>query len=92
MQRNLADAVASYQRVLGTESSRYWQSAAWMQMGQCYELQRDVSSARAAYQRVIDGDADGTLVPEARRRLESLSIAPLSAELSREGLGGKPQR
>ncbi|MFN7734314.1 MAG: tetratricopeptide repeat protein [Pirellula sp.] len=92
MQRNLADAVASYQRVLGTESSRYWQSAAWMQMGQCYELQRDVSSARAAYQRVIDGDADGTLVPEARRRLESLSIAPPSAELSREGLGGKPQR
>lgn len=72
MQRRFGEALQAYEAVLETGSSPYWQSAAWMQMGQCRELMRDPSAARNAYQSVVDRDADGPFGVAAQQKLNSL--------------------
>jgi len=78
MQRRYAEAVQAYESVLGTGSSLYWQSAARMQIGQCYELLRDGLAARNAYQSLLDKDADGVFSAIAQQKLTSLepTVAP----------------
>jgi tetratricopeptide (TPR) repeat protein len=78
MQRRYAEALQAYEDVLGTGSSLYWQSAARMQIGQCYELLRDGSAARNAYQSLLDRDADGVFSAMAQQKLNSLepTVAP----------------
>jgi hypothetical protein len=49
-----------------------------MQIGQCYELLRDGSAARNAYQSLLDRDADGVFSAMAQQKLNSLepTVAP----------------
>jgi len=75
MQQRYADALRSYERVLGAGAGPYWQSAAWMQIGQCHELLRDVASARSAYQQILDRDAEGVFGTSAVARMAALSRA-----------------
>jgi TolA-binding protein len=89
MQRKYTDAIAAYEQVLGSGAQQYWISAAWMQMGQCYELLRDVSSARVVYQQIVDRDSEGVLTSQARDRLAALLELPPNARTSREGSGEK---
>lgn len=72
MQRRYAEALKAYESVLETGSSPYWQSAAWMQIGQCCELLRDVSAAREAYQTLVDKYAEGPFGIVAQQKLDSL--------------------
>lgn len=78
MQRRYAEAVRAYEGVLETGSSLYWQSAARMQIGQCYEVLRDGSAARNAYQSLLDKDADGAFSTLARQKLASMEPAVAS--------------
>jgi len=72
MQRRYGEALQAYEAVLETGSSPYWQSAAWMQIGQCRELMRDPLGARIAYQTVMDRYAEGPFGVVAQQKLNSL--------------------
>jgi tetratricopeptide (TPR) repeat protein len=72
MQRRYREAMQPYARVLEMESSPYWKSASWMQIGQCSELLRDPETARKAYQSILDHDANGPFRDNAQQRLALL--------------------
>lgn len=89
MQRNPAEAIASYRRVLDTGASQVWHSAAWMQMGQSFELLHEADAARVAYQNLLDRDATGAFSDQARERLGAIEDTSSSVRTSKEGSGWK---
>ncbi|MFN6127614.1 MAG: tetratricopeptide repeat protein [Planctomycetota bacterium] len=90
MQRRYAEALQAYESVLETGSSSYWQSAAWMQIGQCHELLRDVPAAREAYQTLMDRYADGPFGEIAQQRLDSLGSSDAPRQSTARTLNDTP--
>lgn len=72
LQRRYQEALRAYESVLDTGSSDYWQSAAWMQIGQCHELLRDAKGAQSAYQTVVLRYAEGPFAQGAQQKLDTL--------------------
>jgi tetratricopeptide (TPR) repeat protein len=90
MQRRYAEALQAYESVLETGSSPYWQSAAWMQIGQCQELLRDVPAARKAYQTVVGRYADGPFGEVAQQKLDSLGSSEAPRQSTARTLNDTP--